>query len=406
MKRAIQSSLAVLVLAFAAACHDATAPEPSPTPPPPPVASVTVTAGRRLFEPGDTEPLRADVVDAAGNPLEGRAIVWTSSDTSVATVGPSGVVTAREAGLVAITATSEGKSGLVRLAVSDPPSADLLYQRAGSDTNGIFMLRARPASVPTPVHTTLVSRRPAASPDGSRIAFAVSMIAPTGEVIDDIYIIDRTGTNLRRLTTDEGWDDMPAWSPIAESRLIAYVHRDAATARDDIWVVRDDGTGARNLTADLPAELVRGEPAWSPDGQWIAFTQSNTNPASRGGGLWVMRVNGGSKRQLTDHPDDGFDSHPSWSPDGQRIVFARDGLAIVTVATGDVARLTLPGVVRAPAWSPDGRHIAFARHTTEPGLGAWDIYTVHPDGSDMRRRADAVARLGNTVEPSWIGSIP
>jgi Tol biopolymer transport system component len=366
---------------------------------------VAVTADRRFFEPGDIEPLRAAVFDAAGQPLEGRQITWTSSDTSIATVGTTGVVTAREAGLVAITAKSEGQTGAVRLAVSDPPSADLLYQRAGADTNGIFVVGTRPGSVPTRVHATLVSHRPAASPDGSRIAFATSVISPTGEAIDDIYLIDRAGTNLRRLTTADGWDDMPAWSPIEASRLIAYVHRDAETARDDIWVVRDDGTDARNLTADLPADLTRGAPAWSPDGQWIAFTQDDTAPGTRGGSLWVMRVNGGSKRQLTSNPG-GFDSHPSWSPDGQRIVFARDGLAIVTVATGVVTRLTLPGVIQAPAWSPDGRHIAFARHTAEPGLGAWDIYTVHPDGADMRRRAAAVARLGNTVEPSWIGSAP
>jgi Tol biopolymer transport system component len=406
MKRSIESMLAVVVLTGALACHDATRPDPlppPPPPPPPPVVSVTVTADRRLFEPGDTEPLRALVVDAEGKPLEDRPIVWTSSDTSVATVGAAGVVTAKEAGLVAVTATSEGRSGFVRLAVSDPPSADLLYQRTGTDTNGIFVLGTRRGSVPTRVQATLLSHRPAAAPDGERIAFAVSVM---GEATDDIYIIDRTGTGLRRLTTEEGWDDMPAWSPIPESRLIAYVHRDAATARDDIWVVRDDGTAARNLTADLPAELMRGEPAWSPDGQWIAFTQSNTNPGSRGGGVWVMRVNGTSKRQLTNNPGNGFDSHPSWSPDGQRIVFARDGLAIVTVATGGVVRLTIPGVATAPAWSPDGRHIAFARQGTEPGLGSWDIYTVHPDGSDMRRRAQGVARQGYTVEPSWIGGVP
>jgi len=405
MKRSIHSMLALLVLAAVMACHDATRPDPIPVPPPPPpptVVSVTVTANRNLFEPGDTEPLRAIVVDAEGHPLEDRPVVWTSSDTSVATVGAAGVVTAREAGLVAISATSEGRSGFVRLAVTDPPSADLLYHRA----NGIFVLGTRPGSIPTRVHASLVSRRPAASPDGDRIAFAASMISPTGEAIDDIYLIDRAGTNLRRLTTAEGWDDMPSWSPIPESRLITYVHRDAETARDDIWVVRDDGTGARNLTADMPANLMRGNPAWSPDGQWIAFDQSNTAPGSRGGGLWIMRVNGTSKRQLSDNPGDDFDLHPSWSPDGQRIVFARDGLAIVTVATGAVVRLTLPGVIRAPAWSPDGRHIAFARAGTEPGLGSWDIYTVHPDGSDMRRRAADVARLGNTVEPSWIGGTP
>lgn len=69
-----------------------------------------------------------------------------------------------------------------------------------------------------------------------------------------------------------------------------------------------------------------------------------------------MRADGTQKRQLTVHPGNGFDLSPSWSPDGQRIVFQRGGISIVTVATGQVTTLDLPGTSIQPTWSPDGRH--------------------------------------------------
>ena len=99
-----------------------------------------------------------------------------------------------------------------------------------------------------------------------------------------------------------------------------------------------------------------------------------------------MRADGTQKRQLTVHPGNGFDLSPSWSPDGQRIVFQRGGISIVTVATGQVTTLDLPGTSIQPTWSPDGRHIAFAWQPSEPGAGIWQLYTVRPDGTNMRLR--------------------
>jgi Tol biopolymer transport system component len=107
-----------------------------------------------------------------------------------------------------------------------------------------------------------------------------------------------------------------------------------------------------------------------------------------------MRTDGSAKRQLTLHPGNGFDLSPTWSPDGQRIAFQRGGIWIVTVATGEVTNLGLPGQPSHPSWSPDGRHIAFAWIPTEPGSGVWQLYTVRADGTGMRLR---------TSNPTWGG---
>jgi hypothetical protein len=88
-----------------------------------PVANVPVTI-RRLPPGADTfARALATPVDAAGNPLPGCTIRWTSSDPSVATVDASGAVRALRRGEVTITATTEGKSGSARLRVEPPAHA-------------------------------------------------------------------------------------------------------------------------------------------------------------------------------------------------------------------------------------------------------------------------------------------
>src|SRR5262245_37980713 len=57
-------------------------------------------------------------------------------------------------------------------------------------------------------------------------------------------------------------------------------------------------------------------PAWSPDGQMIAFSSTRSgNPD-----IWVIPANGGEARQLTSHPAPDFE--PTWSPDGTQIAFS------------------------------------------------------------------------------------
>jgi Tol biopolymer transport system component len=366
-----------------------------------PVANVVVSALPALLEPGDQPALTVRLTDAAGRTVTGRAVTWISSNPTVATVSSTGVVSALAAGLVTITATSEGKTGSATATVDAAPSADLLYQRTSPTANELFVLGFGAGAAPRALNAGSVSHQPTVSPDGTRLAFYVSMVGPIGDVVEDIFAVDRTGMNMKRLTSTAGVDNAPAWSPAPGANVIAYQHLEVTNGRSDIWLMNSDGTNARNLTADLPGDLTRGEPAWSPDGQWIAFTSSRSTAGPGRGSIWIMRADGSAKRQLTVHPGNGFDLAPSWSPDGQRIAFQRGGISIVTVATGAVATLDLPGTSTHPSWSPDGRHIAFAWRPSEPGSGRWELYTVRPDGSGMRLRTTN-AQWGGGVSPTWI----
>ena len=366
-----------------------------------PVATVTVSPLAPALETGDVFSLLVSLQDAAGRFLSGRTITWSTSNAAVATVAPNGQVTVRGPGEVTITATSEGKSASVTGVADAKPSANLLYQRSTPLSNELYTLDLASPEAPMKINAGNVSHQPSVSADGSRIAFFVSMTTGNGEIVEDIYAVDRIGTNMKRLTQSPGVDNAPAWSPRAGHNVIAFQRLDPATGRSDIWVMDGNGANQQNLTGDLPADLARGEPAWSRDGEWIAFTSSRSSAGPGRGSIWIMRWDGSEKRQVTTHPDNGFDLHPSWSPDGQRIAFQRGGIAIVTVATGEVAYLGVSGVAAQPSWSPDGRHIAFARRASGPNGGDWQLFTVRPDGTNMRLRTTN-PNWGGGVSPTWI----
>ena len=191
-----------------------------------------------------------------------------------------------------------------------------------------------------------------------------------------IWTMRPDGSQLAPLISDQFDNFDPAFSP--DGQKIAFVST-RENPNGDIWLLNLTGTGQvpRNLTPDPPDSVFTDRsPAWSPGGEAIAFS-SNRRGVMK---LWLMEANGSSQSEWTSGP--GIDTQPTWGPAGL-IAFVRtivgSGRDIVIRQIGGDLESTIPraGNERDPMWSWDGTRIAYA----SDGDGDFELYSFLVNGT-------------------------
>jgi imidazolonepropionase-like amidohydrolase/Tol biopolymer transport system component len=207
------------------------------------------------------------------------------------------------------------------------------------------------------------------SPDGRTIAF---------DLLGDIYLLPMEGGEARAIDSGHAWSMQPRFSP--DGSEIAYTSD--AGGGDNIWIMGIDGSEKRQLTKEDFRLL--NNPAWSPNGDYVAARKHFTTTRSLGTGeIWLYHRNGGAGIPVVERPNEQHQKElgePAFSPDGRYIYFSLDstpgGTFIYAQDSNDqifeIRRHDLQenetesfvtgagGSVR-PTPSPDGNHLAFVR---------------------------------------------
>jgi len=202
----------------------------------------------------------------------------------------------------------------------------------------------------------LGSRHPEWSTDGSKILFTKDMNANTVNALLPEYqtcAIDTTGKLLPGYALDSKtpnrWAVMPSAGPNGSQVFVLFKDKTPA----GVVVAGPDLKGLSDNEISQKAKFVAGAtaPAWSPDGNWIAFIQSEMSKQ----GIYIAKPDL-SEKFLVYKPGPGLmlQTYPlSWSPDSKWLTFATgDGsIWIVDITGNGLKQIVQPGLNSAPAWS-------------------------------------------------------
>jgi Tol biopolymer transport system component len=244
-----------------------------------------------------------------------------------------------------------------------------------------------PDNTPIPVATTLGG-------GGGQVAFASTRLG-----LPQIFLVNMDGTDLLQVTDMEQGACQPSWSP--DGLQLVFISPcggrgefyETIYNESSLYIINADGTGLQQLTQSPGSDF---DPAWSPDGERIAFTSVRDGFRQ----IYTLDVNSLDVTLLTNTENTVESSQPAWSPDGSKIAYT-----VKRVGTYQVWAMTDAGqeavqLARSgqdlwdflPAWSADGKTVFFNQRRQGP-FRPWLMRVNFEDLSQDAKRLNYITPI-------------
>jgi TolB protein len=225
---------------------------------------------------------------------------------------------------------------------------------------------------------------PAWAPDRGSIAYTTYRTSYPDIIIQSLRD-SRAPVHPAKGTIDNH-NFLPAWAPDG-SKLAFMSNRDG---NPEIYIANRDGSGVRRVTNHPGADAT---PTWSPTGTQLAFTSDRSGSPQ----VYVVNIDGTGLFKMT---DEGYCDRATWSPAPlNEIAYASRAGGGYAIRVFDFATRTARTITdgigsnESPSFAANGRHLAFVSDRT----GTQQIYTIARDGTDLRQ----ITKTGVNKYPNW-----